>query len=153
LTGLGPANWRLFSGPAAFQISSSPEAPDGFIGVLVPSGHPEVAATVLPMAEPRADLQAAARAVFESLKAKDADGPAPEVLDEQTEDDGSGTLLVSSTSLAQGSTHPIRVITYARTTITSAGLIIALAMVPADQFPSEEPLVREMVDSVRLPAA
>jgi hypothetical protein len=60
LTGLGPANWRLFSGAAAFQISSSPEAPDGFIGVLVPTGHPELAATVLPMAEAQPDLQAAA---------------------------------------------------------------------------------------------
>src|SRR5260370_25618847 len=42
ISGLAPSSWQLFSGRNAFQISSAPTAPDGFIGMVVPSDHPEL---------------------------------------------------------------------------------------------------------------
>ena len=39
---------------------------------------------------------------------------------------------------------------YAWTTITAKGVLVALAVVPADLFPQEAALIRQMVDSLRV---
>jgi hypothetical protein len=136
ISGLRPDNWTIFGTDKGFQISSSPEAPDGFIGKLIaPSDYPADGAA------------GASRTLLESLKQNHANGPAPEIKEDHTAADG-GTLLVSVSSLAQASTQPIRMMIYARTTITPKGVLVAIALVPADLFPQEEALVRQMVDSL-----
>src|SRR5262249_20177979 len=116
ISGLRPDNWTLFSGPSGFQISSSPEAPDGFVGSLIP-----------PDKLPPAGAEQAMRATLDPLKKNQADGPPPEILEEKTLSDGSHTLLVANSGHAQGSTRAFRFMTYARTTVTGKGLLLALA--------------------------
>jgi hypothetical protein len=138
ISGLRPENWTIFGSDTGFQISSSPEAPDGFVGkLIVPGDYPADGAA------------GASRAALEPLKQNHADGPAPEIREDQTAADGS-RLLVSVSSVAQGSTQPIRMMIYARTTITPNGVLVAIAIVPADSFPHQEALIRQMVDSLHL---
>ena len=138
MSGLRPDIWTIFGSDKGFQISSSPEAPDGFVGKLIaPSDYPADGAA------------GASRTTLESLKQNHADGPAPEIKEEQTTADGS-TLLVSVSSVAQASTQPIRMMIYARTTIRPNGVLVAIAIVPADLFPQEEALIRQMVDSLHV---
>jgi hypothetical protein len=137
--GLRPENWTIFETGTSFQISSSPEAPDGFLGKLIaPSDYPSDGAA------------GASRTALDGLKQNHAEGPPPEILEEQTNPDGSGVLLVSLSSIAQGSTTPVRMIFYARTTVTPRGVLLAIAVVPADLFTQEEALVRQMVDSLHV---
>ena len=85
-----------------------------------------------------------------ALKQNYADGPPPEIKEEQTNPDGSGVMLVTVSSIAQASTQPIRMTYYARTTITAKGVLVAIAVAPADLFPQEAILIRQMVDSLRV---
>jgi hypothetical protein len=139
IAGLRPENWTIFDNTTSFQISSSPEAPDGFLGkIIAPSAYPADGAA------------GASRTALDGLKQNHAEGPAPEILEEQTNPDGSGVLLVSVSSVAQGSATPVRMTFYARTTTTARGVLLALAVVPADLFPQEQALVRQMVDSLHI---
>ncbi len=138
IAGLRPENWTLFETGKSFQISSSPEAPDGFLGKIID-----------PSTYPADGVAGASHAALAALKQNHADGPPPEVKEEQTNPDGSGVLLVTVSSVAQGSTQPVRMTYYARTTITARGLLVAMAVVPSELFPQEEALVRQMVDSLR----
>jgi hypothetical protein len=138
ISGLRPDNWTIFGTNKGFQISSSPEAPDGFVGKLI-----------LPSDYPADGAAGASRTTLESLKQNHADGPAPEIKEDHTTADG-GSLLISVSSVAQASTQPIRMMIYARTTITPKGVLVAIALVPADLFPQEEALVRQMVDSLHV---
>ena len=95
--------------------------------------------------------QVVSRVLLEGLKHNFVDGPQPETLEQVINEDGSGTLVVAITTLTPTSRIPVRVMDYARTTITRDGLIFAYAGVPADQFAAEEELLRQMVDSVAFP--
>ena len=139
IAGLRPENWTLFETGATFQISSSPEAPDGFLGMLIdPNEYPADGAA------------GASRAALTALRQNQADGTPPKVHEEQTNPDGSGVLLVTVSGVAQGSTQPVRMTSYARMTITARGVLVAIAVVPADVFPQQEALIRQMVDSLRV---
>jgi hypothetical protein len=139
VSGLRPESWTLFETGDTFQISSSPEAPDGFIGAVIPPG-----------AYPPGGAAEAGRTMFDMFQRNHADGPAPEIHEQALAADGSGVLLVTYTGTAQGSSQPVRMTTYARTTVTPRGLLVAMATVPADMFPQEEALIRQMVDSLRV---
>ena len=86
--------------------------------------------------------------MLEGLKRNVVNGPQPETLEEALNEDGGGTLVVATTTVTPTSRVPVRVRTYARTTIRPDGLIFAHATVPEDQFADEEQLLRDMVDSV-----
>ena len=133
VSGLRPENWTLFETGETFQISSSPEAPDGFIGNVLP---PEKS-----------------RAILDQIGRNFADGPAPEIRENTMGADGTGTLLVTLTGSAQGSTQPVRYTVYARISQAPGGLLLAMATVPAEMFPQEEALVRQMVDSLTVTAS
>jgi hypothetical protein len=139
ITGLRPANWEIFSGPTSFQVSSSPPAPDGFIGKLVP-----------PKEYDEGSAAATTRKLFDSLKVNTAEGPAPVITTETYNEDGSGILLVESTGNAQGSDKPFRFTIYGRTTVTPGGLLISFAIVPTELYAGEAELVRQMVDSLTI---
>lgn len=139
ISGLRPENWTIFSNPIGFQISSSPEAPDGFIGKLI-----------APEEYPAGGAKGASKEALAAFKQNNAAGAAPEIIEEHSAADGSGTLLVTISSVAQGSTHPIRMTLYARTTITPKGVLVAVALVPAEQYPAEAALITQMVDSLRV---
>ncbi|HYF64696.1 MAG TPA: hypothetical protein VD886_17860 [Herpetosiphonaceae bacterium] len=139
ITGLRPANWSIFSGDDSFQVSSSPEAPDGFVGALLPpekyeSGSPE----------------ATTRMIFDSLKVNSAEGPAPVIAEESYAEDGGGVLLAETTGTAQGSDKPFRFTIYARSTVTPKGLLLVFATVPTELYTGEAELVRQMVDSLSI---
>jgi hypothetical protein len=139
ISGLRPKNWTLFSGPTSFQISTSPEAPDGFIGAILPADQ-----------FVGGSAEQTTKSSFAEMKKNSAAGPAPVIIEETYNKDGSGVILVESTQTAQGSTAPIRFTIYARTTVTADGLLLALATVPAEMFPAEEAFVRQMVDSLSI---
>lgn len=139
ISGLRPENWVVFETGDSFQISSSPEAPDGFVGAIIP-----------PDAYPEGDAAAASRALLDQVRHNAADGPAPVVHEDTMGPDGSGVLLITVSGKAQGSAQPVRLTIYARTTVTSRGVLVAIATVPAALFPQEEALVRQMVESLRI---
>ena len=139
ITGVRPDNWTVFSFEKSFQISSSPEAPDGFIGRLITVD-----------AYPAGGAEAASRETLDGLKQNQTEGEAPEILEDMLSADGNGVLLVTVSSVAQGSTKPIRLTFYARTTVTPKGVLVAIAVVPAELFPKEAPRIRQMVDSLQL---
>ena len=137
ISGLQPDTWTLFPGPDSFQISSSPDAPDGFIGTLQQTDDPVTLRDE----------------IFESLLANhpDAEGPEPEIIEDQRADDGSGQLIFMITGPEHNtSTTMIRYAGYARTIPTANGLLFTVALLPEDLFIAQEVLVREMVDSVQV---
>ncbi|HEY0739042.1 MAG TPA: SH3 domain-containing protein, partial [Herpetosiphonaceae bacterium] len=139
ITGLRPENWQIFDNGTSFQISSSPEAPDGLTGrIIEPSEYPQDGAA------------GAIRTVFAALKQNVVEGPPPEVHEEQLNADGSGLLLVTTTGVSQGNTRPVRMTWYARTTVTERGILVVVGVVPAELFPQEQALMRQMVDSLRV---
>jgi len=150
LVAVRPTNWQLDSGPDGFTASSSLGAPDDFVGVFISRERAETIAETY-----NAPAVCACRVVsvvlLESLKRNEVDGPQPETIDQVIADDGSGTLVVATTTVTPTSRVPVRVMTYARTTVRPDGLIFAYASVPADQFGAEEDFLRKMVDSVALP--
>lgn len=139
IAGLRPDNWTIFDNGLGFQISSSPGAPDGLIASVTepPDAGTDGAVTL-------------SRAMFAEFKRNHADGPPPEILKEQLDPHGNGVLLVTLSAQAQGSTQSVRLTAYLRTTVTPRGLLMVVASVPADQFPQEAALVRQMVDSVHV---
>jgi hypothetical protein len=140
ITGLRPENWAFASGETAFRASSGAQAPDDFIGFLIP-----------PEQFPEGGAAQASRDTLESFKKNQVEGPAPDIIEERTFEDGTGSLIASITTAAEGSNQPIRVTLYARTDVTSKGLLVVIAIVPAEQFPAESNEVLQMVDSVHIP--
>jgi hypothetical protein len=139
ISGLRPRNWKLFAGDDSFQISSSPTAPDGFIGALLTAEK-----------LPKGSQEEQIAMVMERMIAGEGDGEPPEVLEQTTEEDGSATLLANISGNAQGSTKVFKFVLYMRLTPTPKGILMSMVQVPAELYPEEAELVKEMVDSLRL---
>jgi hypothetical protein len=149
ISGLAPSSWQLFSGSNAFQISTAPTAPDGFIGMVVPVDHPEMLSGTFRMPRVPSTIKDATNLLMDYLKTNQVDGPPPQVSDEQIGDDGSGRLIATSTRKAQGSPQGLQMVAVARTSLVSRGLLVSVALVPAVQYPAESTLLQQMVDSLQ----
>jgi hypothetical protein len=149
LAGVRPANWQFdsVSSGRGFASTSSLGAPDSFVGVFISREDGEKIAAQYHISAGCA-CQLVSRLLLEGLKRNVVNGPQPETLEEALNEDGGGTLVVATTTVTPTSRVPVRVRTYARTTIRPDGLIFAHATVPEDQFADEEQLLRDMVDSV-----
>jgi hypothetical protein len=82
ISGLAPSSWQLFSGSNAFQISTAPTAPDGFIGMVVPPDHPEMLSGTFRMPRAPSTIKDATNLLMNYLKTNQVDGPPPQVSDE-----------------------------------------------------------------------
>lgn len=149
ISGVAPSSWQMFSGKNAFQISTAPTAPDGFIGMVVPADHPQLISDTFRLPRAPSTIPDAAKLLMEYLKTNQVDGPPPQVSEEQMSEDGSGRLIATSLRKAQGSPQGLPIVAVARTTVVPRGLLVGAALVPASQYPAESELVQQMVDSLR----
>lgn len=113
ISGLRPDSWTLVDSDHGFQISSDPAAPDGFIGTLI-----------TPDTYPAGGAAQASRDMFDRLKQHQADGPPPVIRESAWFPNGVGILLIEHSGHAPGSTSEVRLVTYARITLTSKGLLL-----------------------------
>jgi hypothetical protein len=139
ISGMRPENWEILSTEedTFFEASSSLDAPDDFATWVM-----------FPDEFPAGDIAQASSEFFDSFKINHDDAPPPEIITEDVFDDGSGTLLISYSDWDWTETEMMRFTAYARTQPVAQGLLVAFAVVPADQFFEQEERIRTMVDSV-----
>jgi hypothetical protein len=143
ISGLAPSSWQMFSGSTAFQISSAPTAPDGFIGMVVPTDRPQLIVATFRMGRAPGTLAEAGKLLMDYFKTNQVDGPPPQVSEEQMAEDGSGRLVATSSRKAQGSPQGLRMVAVVRADVVPRGLLVGVAAVPAAQYSAESALVRQ----------
>src|SRR5262249_34154746 len=114
ISGLRPDNWTIFSGKDSFQISSSPNAPAGFIGQLMPLSK-----------LPNGDFKKFFQQMVDQFSQTKDKGDPPEII-KQTVDDQTGLLQAKISSNAQGSTKVFRLMMTMRITKTAKGVVLSM---------------------------
>ncbi len=147
ITGLRPKSWQFFGETLDIppQFSSSLEAPDSFLFYLYPTE--EIAGRDMRLFAPQA-----LRRTIDTFMPHRSN---PDILEEEFFEDGNTLLLIQFTGSAYSDssleeTVPLRFMAYGRAIVTPHGVIVAVAMVPAEKFPAEEDHIREMVDSLKV---